>query len=108
MTTRAFIAGCSGPSLTPIEAAFYREAMPWGFILFRRNIDNPAQVTSLCADLRESVGWDAPILIDQEGGRVQRMGPPHWPKYPAARAYGAVFKSTIRWCSGKSPGLAPG
>ena len=90
MTTRAFIAGCSGPSLTPIEAAFYREAMPWGFILFRRNIENPAQVTSLCADLRESVGWDAPILIDQEGGRVQRMGPPHWPKYPAARAYGAL------------------
>ena len=72
MTTRAFIAGCSGLALTPIEAAFYREAMPWGFILFRRNIDNPAQVTALCAALRESVGWDAPILIDQEGGRVQR------------------------------------
>ena len=105
MTTRAFIAGCSGPSLTPIEAAFYREAMPWGFILFRRNIDNPAQVTSLCADLRESVGWDAPILIDQEGGRVQRMGPPHWPNTPPPALTGR-FKSTIRWCSGKSPDLA--
>ncbi len=83
--TRALIAGCSGLSLTPNEAAFYREAMPWGFILFRRNIDNPAQVAALCAALRDSVGGDAPILIDQEGGRVQRMGPPHWPKYPSGR-----------------------
>jgi beta-N-acetylhexosaminidase len=90
MTTRAFIAGCSGPALTPDEAAFYRGAMPWGFILFRRNIENPAQVTALCAALRESVGWDAPILVDQEGGRVQRMGPPHWPKYASARAYGGL------------------
>ena len=81
MKTRAFIAGCSGLELTPDEAAFFKEAAPWGFILFRRNIGTPEQVKALCASLRDAVGReDAPILIDQEGGRVQRMGPPHWPK----------------------------
>ena len=89
--TRAFIAGCSGTTLTPDEAAFFRDAAPWGFILFKRNIDHPEQVRALCDALRETVGRsDAPILIDQEGGRVQRMGPPHWPKYPAGSAYGRV------------------
>ena len=91
MKTRAFIAGCAGHELTPDEAAFFREAAPWGFILFRRNIDNPEQVRALCASLREAVGREeAPILIDQEGGRVQRMGPPHWPKYPSGATYGAL------------------
>jgi beta-N-acetylhexosaminidase len=91
MNTRAFIAGCSGLELTPDEAAFFREAQPWGFILFRRNVDSLEQVRALCASLRDTVGRaDAPILIDQEGGRVQRMGPPHWPKYPAGRTYGQV------------------
>lgn len=91
MTIRAFIAGCAGPELTPDEAAFFREASPWGFILFRRNVESPAQVKALCASLRESIGRaDAPILIDQEGGRVQRLGPPHWPKYPSGRAYGRL------------------
>ncbi|HZB61937.1 MAG TPA: beta-hexosaminidase, partial [Microvirga sp.] len=91
MNTRAFIAGCSGFELTPDEAAFFREAQPWGFILFRRNVDSPEQVRALCASLRDTVGRaDAPILIDQEGGRVQRMGPPHWLKYPAGRTYGQL------------------
>lgn len=91
MTTRAFIAGCSGHELTPDEVAFFKEARPWGFILFKRNIDRPDQVRALCDALRETVGRaDAPILIDQEGGRVQRMGPPHWPKYPAGRTYGLI------------------
>ncbi len=89
--TRAFIAGCSGLALTPDEAAFFRDADPWGFILFRRNIETPRQVRALCDALRDTVGRaDAPILIDQEGGRVQRMGPPHWPKYPPGQAYGRV------------------
>jgi beta-N-acetylhexosaminidase len=89
--TRALIAGCSGTALTPDEVAFFRDAAPWGFILFKRNIENPEQVRALCKALRETVGRaDAPILIDQEGGRVQRMGPPHWPKYPAGSAYGRV------------------
>lgn len=91
MKTRAFIAGCSGLELTPDEIAFFKEAAPWGFILFRRNIGTPEQVKALCASLRDAVGrTDAPILIDQEGGRVQRMGPPHWPKYPAGAAYGRL------------------
>ena len=87
---RAFVAGCLGPALTEEERAFFREADPFGFILFRRNISDPAQVRALTASLREAVGRDAPILIDQEGGRVQRLGPPHWPRYPAGRAYGRL------------------
>ena len=91
MTARAFIAGCSGLQLTPDEIAFFRESDPWGFILFRRNVDSPEQVRALCGSLRDTVGRsDAPILIDQEGGRVQRLGPPHWPKYPPGSAYGRV------------------
>jgi beta-N-acetylhexosaminidase len=91
MITRAFIAGCSGLELTSEEAAFFRDAAPWGFILFKRNVDRPEQVRALCASLRETVGRaDAPILIDQEGGRVQRMGPPHWPKYPPGSAFGRI------------------
>ena len=90
MTARACILGCSGPELTSDETAFFRDADPWGFILFKRNIDNPDQVRALTASLRACVGRaDAPVLIDQEGGRVQRMGPPHWRRYPPGRAYGA-------------------
>jgi beta-N-acetylhexosaminidase len=91
MTIRAFIAGCSGAELTPDERAFFREVQPWGFILFKRNVSSPEQVRRLTASLRDLVGRaDAPILIDQEGGRVQRMGPPHWPAYPPGRAYGRL------------------
>jgi beta-N-acetylhexosaminidase len=85
---RAFIAGLAGPTLTADERAFFAETRPWGFILFRRNIETPAQVRALTQSLREvAERGDAPILIDQEGGRVQRMGPPHWPVYPPGRAY---------------------
>lgn len=85
---RAFIAGCSGYALTSDERSFFRDADPLGFILFRRNIGDPAQVAALTASLREAVGRaDAPVLVDQEGGRVQRLGPPHWPKYPAGGAF---------------------
>src|SRR5690606_1554683 len=87
----ACILGCAGPVLTAKERAFFAETRPWGFILFRRNIETPDQVRALVADLREAVGRpDAPVLIDQEGGRVQRLGPPHWPKYPPAAAYGTA------------------
>lgn len=85
--TSAAIYGCSGHVLTDDERAFFAETRPWGFILFRRNVDNPDQVRRLTADLRDSVGWDAPVLVDQEGGRVQRLGPPHWAKYPPGEAY---------------------
>ena len=86
--TSAAVYGCSGPRLTEAERAFFAEARPWGFILFRRNIETPEQVRALTTDLRAAIGdRDAPVLIDQEGGRVQRMGPPHWPKYPPGAAY---------------------
>jgi beta-N-acetylhexosaminidase len=85
----ACILGCSGPTLTAEEKAFFRHVKPWGFILFARNVDSPDQVRALVTALRETVdGPDAPVLIDQEGGRVQRLGPPHWGRYPPGRAYG--------------------
>jgi beta-N-acetylhexosaminidase len=87
----AVIFGCSGHSLTADERAFFRDVRPWGFILFKRNIDTPDQVRALTAELRACTGVEnAPVLIDQEGGRVQRLGPPHWPKYPPGRAYGQI------------------
>ena len=89
MTIRAFITGTSGTTLTADERAFIAAERPWGFILFRRNIDNPAQVTALVREMRETVGApDAPVLVDQEGGQVQRFRPPHWPNYPAGAAFG--------------------
>ncbi|MEM9146269.1 MAG: glycoside hydrolase family 3 protein [Pseudomonadota bacterium] len=84
--TLAAIFGLSGPTLTPAEHAFFAEAKPWGFILFARNIDTPDQVRGLVSDLRVAVGRDAPVLIDQEGGRVARLRPPHWRDWPAPLA----------------------
>ncbi|MBN8970162.1 MAG: beta-N-acetylhexosaminidase [Rhizobiales bacterium] len=95
MTIRAFIAGVSGLVLTDHERAFLREQRPWGFILFKRNIDTPAQVARLVEELRGAVGrFDAPVLIDQEGGRVQRLGPPHWPVYPPGSVFGTLYQSS--------------
>ncbi|TXM88222.1 beta-hexosaminidase, partial [Methylobacterium sp. WL103] len=83
MTSRALILGCAGKTLSAEATAFFRDVRPWGFILFKRNIGTPDEVRALTASLRATIGRDdAPILIDQEGGRVQRMGPPHWPAYP--------------------------
>jgi beta-N-acetylhexosaminidase len=87
----AFISGIAGLVLGADERAFLRDADPWGFILFRRNVDTPEQVRALVSDLRETVGRNAPVLIDQEGGRVQRLAPPHWPSYPAGALYGAIY-----------------
>ena len=88
---KAFICGCKGLSLEAQERALIARHRPWGLILFKRNIDSPAQVAALAASFREIVGReDAPVLIDQEGGRVQRMGPPHWPAYPAAARFGLI------------------
>jgi beta-N-acetylhexosaminidase len=71
------------------EAAFFRDVRPWGFILFGRNVRDPEQVRALTQALREAADRpEAPVMIDQEGGRVQRLGPPHWRRYPAARAFG--------------------
>ncbi|MEP6837186.1 MAG: beta-N-acetylhexosaminidase [Bradyrhizobium sp.] len=92
MSSRAFITGISGLELSAAERAFIRGERPWGFILFKRNIDSPAQVASLVKELRDSIGnADAPVLIDQEGGRVARLGPPHWPVYPPGAIFGALY-----------------
>jgi len=92
MSTCAFITGVSGPELTGAEREFIRSERPWGFILFKRNIETPAQVILLVRELREAIGNpDAPVLIDQEGGRVQRLGPPHWPLYPSGAVFGALY-----------------
>jgi beta-N-acetylhexosaminidase len=91
MSVRAFITGLAGATLTPAERAFLRESEPWGLILFKRNVDTPPQVTALTTAFRDAVGRDAPVLVDQEGGRVQRLGPPHWPAYPAGAAYGRIY-----------------
>ncbi|SIQ01727.1 beta-N-acetylhexosaminidase [Rhizobium sp. RU20A] len=91
--SKAFISGCKGLTLTDDEIAFFRDERPWGFILFGRNIGDAAQITDLVAALRDSVGRpDAPVLIDQEGGRVQRIRPPLVPSYPNAAAIGALYR----------------
>jgi len=87
----ATILGCAGTELSRDEAAFFADADPVGFILFARNCENAAQIRALCDSLRDAVSRDAPILIDQEGGRVQRLRPPlatEWrpPREDAARA----------------------
>jgi beta-N-acetylhexosaminidase len=91
MAPRAFISGLSSLTLTPDERAFLREARPWGLILFKRNIQDRAQVTELVREAQHELGQEAPVLIDQEGGRVQRLGPPHWPAYPPGAAYGKIY-----------------
>src|SRR5712675_140163 len=92
MSTRAFITGVSGLELSAEEREFIRSERPWGFILFKRNIETPSQVARLVIELRKEIGDpEAPVLIDQEGGRVQRLSPPHWPAYPAGAVFGALY-----------------
>lgn len=79
----AAIMGCAGPALTADEIAFFGQANPWGFILFARNVVDPDQLRALTSALRDAVGRRAPILIDQEGGRVARLRGPHWRNWPA-------------------------
>ncbi|WP_287882639.1 MULTISPECIES: beta-N-acetylhexosaminidase [Paracoccus] len=83
MTSATILGGIAGPDLSRAERDFFRAADPWGFILFARNVDAPDRLRRLTAELREAVGCDAPVLIDQEGGRVQRMRAPHWTDWPA-------------------------
>lgn len=91
MTISAFISGCEGLTLSDDEKRFLKDANPWGFVLFGRNVDTPEQVLALVTSFRECVGRsEAPVLIDQEGGRVQRLRPPHWPSYPAGAVFGAL------------------
>lgn len=93
MSVRAGIYGCVGTAITEGERHFFREAKPWGFILFARNISDPGQVRRLVGELREAAGHEAEVLIDQEGGRVQRLTPPNWDGFPPGRRYGELYKS---------------
>jgi beta-N-acetylhexosaminidase len=89
---KATIFGCGGTTLSADERAFFRDADPLGFILFARNIESPEQARHLTEDLRSCVARaEAPVLIDQEGGRVARLRPPHWRKAPPARLLGELY-----------------
>jgi beta-N-acetylhexosaminidase len=88
---RAFITGVAGASLTAEERQFLKDADPWGLILFARNVGDGSSLRRLVDDCRAALGRDAPVLIDQEGGRVQRLKPPLVPNYPPGAAYGAVY-----------------
>jgi beta-N-acetylhexosaminidase len=91
MAARAFITGLAGLSVSAGERAFLREAQPWGLIIFKRNVSTASQVAELAKTFRDILGWEAPILVDQEGGRVQRLGPPNWPSYPPGALYGELY-----------------
>ncbi|MEZ5840165.1 MAG: beta-N-acetylhexosaminidase [Hyphomicrobiales bacterium] len=88
MTVRAYISGCAGTELDAGEKALFASAPPWGLILFQRNCQSAEQISALVASFRDVVGRpDAPVLIDQEGGRVQRLRPPLAPNYPPAARF---------------------
>lgn len=88
---RAFVCGCRATVLDENERAFLKDADPIGVILFRRNIASPEQVAALTAEIRSVLARDdAFVMVDQEGGRVQRLGPPHWRRYPAAAWFGRI------------------
>ena len=89
---KAFIAGVAGTELSTEERSFFRSERPWGFILFKRNVETPTQIAALTGQLREALGEpEVPIFIDQEGGRVQRLGPPNWSSYPAGAVFGQLY-----------------
>jgi len=91
---RRVIFGCSGTTLEPQERDFFREVQPWGFILFGRNVKNREQVHVLTDSLRETVGdAHAPVLIDQEGGRVARLKPPEWHARPPQAVFGTLYQT---------------
>jgi len=102
MALSPFIFGCRGPSLEVQERRFFAKVQPFGFILFSRNLETPAQIRQLCADLRAAVGWHAPVMIDQEGGRVSRLGAPHWFEFPPALDQAAAPQSErLFWLRGR-------
>lgn len=91
----AMISGCLGAELSADERAFFRDRRPWGFILFARNLKETNQISDLTASFRDAVGRpNAPVLIDQEGGRVQRLRPPLAPNYPSGAALGVIYRQS--------------
>jgi beta-N-acetylhexosaminidase len=92
MPQTALIVGCKGPRLNAAEQEFLSRVKPWGFILFKRNCESAGQITELTQEFRGLTGYrNAPVFIDQEGGRVQRLGPPSWPSFPPAAVFGALY-----------------
>lgn len=91
MSVTTAIYGLKGTTLDPEEKAFFRDADPWGFILFARNVEGVRQLSRLTLELRDCVGRDAPVLIDQEGGRVARLKPPAWRKAPPAEVFADLY-----------------
>jgi len=104
---RAFICGLKGCALTQDERLFLRDAEPWGVILFKRNVESRKQLFALTSDIREALGSrQAPVLVDQEGGRVQRLGPPHWRAYPPAARFEHLdatdaMRERLAWLGGR-------
>jgi beta-N-acetylhexosaminidase len=96
LKSSAVIFGLEGKSIKQEEYDFFAKVNPLGFILFSRNIDNPEQVKQLVADLKAIVGWDCPVLIDQEGGRVARLKPPHWRKSPAMGGFAKIATNDLK------------
>jgi beta-N-acetylhexosaminidase len=91
---KAFISGCAGTSLTPAERDFFARERPCGLILFARNCESPKQLRALVASFRDAVGSDEIlVLVDQEGGRVQRLRPPNWRAMPPPRCYGLLYET---------------
>jgi beta-N-acetylhexosaminidase len=102
MALSPFIFSCLGPSLSVQERRFFAESQPFGFILFSRNLETPAQIHQLCIELRAAVGWHAPVMIDQEGGRVSRLGAPHWFEFPPALDQAAAPQAErLFWLRGR-------
>ena len=102
MALSPLIFGCQGPSLSAAERRFFAKAQPFGFILFSRNLETPTQIQQLCTELRTAVGWHAPVLIDQEGGRVSRLGAPHWFEFlPALDQAAAPQSERLFWLRGR-------
>lgn len=94
MTRTAAIFAISGPALTADERAFFRAVDPAGYVLFARNVETPGQLRALTDDLRSLAGRDdLAVLIDQEGGRVARLEPPHWPEFPAGEAFDRLYRT---------------
>ena len=90
------VLGCAGLTLSADEKSFFRDANPLGFILFARNCETPDQVRALVNALRDSVGrTEAPVFIDQEGGRVARLTPPHWRAAPAPAVFAAMAERSL-------------
>ncbi len=100
--SRAVIFGCHGTRLTPSEISFFKEADPWGFILFARNVESPDQLRALTGELREAIGRDCLVMVDQEGGRVARLRAPHWQEWPDVLEQIAINPSMdaiqLRYC----------